>query len=89
MDWFGSNIGKKCKGARYTEARAVITNGTKDISIVSPSGVKLIQPVSSDRVVKTTGAGDTLTGAIIALMLRGKSIEEAVRWGVLASKMTV
>ena len=56
---------------------------------MSPSGVKLIQPVSSDRVVKTTGAGDTLTGAIIALMLRGKSIEEAVRWGVLASKMTV
>jgi sugar/nucleoside kinase (ribokinase family) len=45
--------------------------------------------VKSSCVVKTTGAGDTLTGAICALLLQGYSLEEALRLGTLASKMTV
>ena len=89
LKWFGENIGKKCKGQCYTEVNALITNGTKDMLLISPSEVKSVTPLNSKHVVKTTGAGDTLTGTICSLLLRGKSIEEAVRWGMVASKMTV
>ena len=39
--------------------------------------------------MKTTGAGDTLTGSICALLLKGYALEDAVKIGSLASKMTV
>lgn len=45
--------------------------------------------MKSSCVVKTTGAGDTLTGAISALLLKGYSLEEALKLGTVASKMTV
>lgn len=40
-------------------------------------------------VVDTTGAGDTFCGAFVAEMARGASIEEAVRYGVVASALAV
>jgi sugar/nucleoside kinase (ribokinase family) len=45
--------------------------------------------VKSNCVIKTTGAGDTLTGAICALLLRGYQLEDALKLGTIASKMTV
>jgi len=39
--------------------------------------------------VKTTGAGDTMTGALSSFLLKGYNIEEAIKMACIASKMTV
>lgn len=88
--WFAQNVGSLTKNRRYTPVNTIITNGDEKIRIISSSGeVKELAPVKSKSVVKTTGAGDTLTGAICALLLRGYTLEDALKLGTIASKMTV
>lgn len=41
------------------------------------------------RVVDTTGAGDAFVGAVVAVLARGESLREAVRWGVAAGSAAV
>ena len=88
--WFSQNVGSLSKNRHYTPVNTIITNGYENIRIISIDGqVKELTPVKSQKVVKTTGAGDTLTGSIVALLLKGYKLEEAMRMGIIASKMTV
>jgi sugar/nucleoside kinase (ribokinase family) len=88
--WFAKNVGSQRKNNKYTSVNTIITNGDASIKIITADGCFTeLKPVISDKVVKTTGAGDTLTGAICALLLRGYTIENALKLGTIASKMTV
>jgi sugar/nucleoside kinase (ribokinase family) len=88
--WFSQNVGSLKKNHSYTSVNTIITNGEEKIRIISSNGeVKELTPVKSNCLVKTTGAGDTLTGAICALLLRGYTLEDALKLGTIASKMTV
>lgn len=40
-------------------------------------------------MIKTTGAGDTMTGAISSFLMKGYDIDKAVKLASIASKMTV
>lgn len=41
------------------------------------------------KVVKTTGAGDTLTGSLVSLMLRGKTVQESLVYATAASRLSL
>lgn len=74
-DWFAKNVGSQRQNNKYTPVNTIITNGDDKIRIISKEGgVKELRPVKSNCVIKTTGAGDTLTGAICALLLRGYTL---------------
>lgn len=88
--WFAKNVGSERKNNKYTDVNTIITNGDEKIRyITSDGGFNELKPVKSNCVIKTTGAGDTLTGAICALLLRGYKLEDALKLGTIASKMTV
>lgn len=73
--WFAKNVGSERRNNKYTPINTIITNGDDKIRIISShGGIKELKPVKSNCVIKTTGAGDTLTGAICALLLRGYSL---------------
>jgi sugar/nucleoside kinase (ribokinase family) len=41
------------------------------------------------KIVKSTGAGDTLTGALVSMLLRGKSTEEGLKYAMMASRLSL
>jgi len=42
-----------------------------------------------EKIVKSTGAGDTLTGALVSMLLRGKSVQEGLKYATLASRLSL
>lgn len=46
-------------------------------------------PAATANVINLSGAGDTLTGAFTATLIRGASAEEALAVGVAAAKVSV
>ncbi|MBO3737839.1 PfkB family carbohydrate kinase [Actinoplanes flavus] len=49
----------------------------------------LLVPLTDEKTVDTTGAGDALTAALTAALLRGRPPEEAARYAVAAAGVTV
>ena len=45
--------------------------------------------VKSDKVKNTIGAGDTLSGTVCSMLLKGKSAEQALKYGIVASKFNI
>ncbi|MBW4024629.1 MAG: ribokinase [Proteobacteria bacterium] len=72
------------RGARA----AIVTLGDAG-SLLAMSGRSLHLPAVPARAVDTTGAGDTLTGAIAAAVAAGFSMERALRLGQAAAAHTV
>jgi ribokinase len=66
--------------------RVVLTLGERGVRIL-PEGTEL--PAIPARVVDTTGAGDALAGATAAALAEGKSLEEAIGWGIATSSLAV
>ena len=74
----------------YTDVCAVITRGAEGFTVVRrDASVKEHAVVASEKVKKTAGAGDTFTGAICSIFLRGGDFSSALEAAKVASRMTV
>lgn len=67
----------------------VITLGAAGSFAVGPDGTELRVPAVPAHVIDTTGAGDTLVGALATGSAKGLSLEESLRWGTAAAAITV
>lgn len=66
----------------------ILTVGANGACVGTSDGIAWHRPPSVE-VVDTTGAGDTFCGAFASELARGASIDDAVRYGVLASALSV
>ncbi len=64
----------------------VLSLGSRGVRIL-PGDVAL--PAIPARVVDTTGAGDALAGAAASALAEGRTLEEAVEWGIAAASLSV
>lgn len=56
--------------------RAIITNGSDNVEIVtSDNNERYMKVIKSDKVKNTIGAGDTFSGTFCSMLLKGKSEE--------------
>lgn len=74
----------------HTSVNTIITRDSNDITVISREGEwENIKIVKSDKVKKLSGAGDTFTGTLCSMLLRGESTQTAIKYSVLASKLTI
>ena len=73
---------------RFPDATCVLTLG-RDGAVCLADGARLRQPVFPAKSVDTTGAGDTFTGFFLSEVLRGGSLEEAMRLASQAAAVAV
>lgn len=68
----------------------VLTAGREGLALVSSKKIRTFVPdtVPEEEVVGTTGAGDTLTAAMISSLLKGREMEEALQYGLRAAAET-
>ncbi|TIN19557.1 MAG: carbohydrate kinase, partial [Mesorhizobium sp.] len=74
---------------RLSLTAGVITAGSAPVLGFDRSGVFAIDPPSPRRVADVTGAGDALTGATVAALLRGLPLRRALREGVAAAMLAI
>lgn len=67
----------------------VVTAGSAPVLGFDPGGVFEIEPPAPRRVADVTGAGDALTGATVAALLRGLPLRTALREGVAAAMLAI
>ncbi|RWK08698.1 carbohydrate kinase family protein [Mesorhizobium sp.] len=70
-------------------AGGVITAGSAPVLGFDQSGVFAIDPPAPRQVADVTGAGDALTGATVAALLRGLPLRAALREGVAAAMLAI
>ena len=51
--------------------------------------IQMVPVTRCGKIVKSTGAGDTLTGALVSMLLRGKSTEEGLKYAMMASRLSL
>ncbi len=74
---------------KATGSPVVVTRGSRGATITDDQGTRLVEPPRGIDVVDTTGAGDTLCGALAAELARGLPLPEAVRHAVSAATLSV
>jgi ribokinase len=82
--------------ATVAAARRVLDQGPRLIALAVPDGNLFVWPdgalhlpLTSDKVVDTTGGGDAFIAGLTASLLRGEGPPAAARWAVAASAATV
>jgi ribokinase len=73
---------------RRGPARIAITLGAAGAVIASEAGIEEIEARAAE-TVDTTGAGDTLCGAMVAALAHGETFVDAVKYGVNAASLAV
>lgn len=68
--------------------KLIVTLGSKGVKYYDGNEIKLI-PSNKVNVVDTTGAGDTFCGGLAAALVRGDSIEDAIKFANKAASFTV
>lgn len=71
---------------------AVVTTLGADGALLAPGAGSALETVAAqpvEKVVDTTGAGDAFAGAFAAALVAGRSLPDAVRWGVIAGGQAV
>lgn len=48
-----------------------------------------VEPLASEKIVDTNGAGDAFVGGYLAKLVLGKSTKEAVEYGIAAAKIVI
>jgi ribokinase len=70
--------------------KLIVTQGAKGVSFFSDEASGLQQvPALKTQAVDTTGAGDTFNGAFAVAISQGLEIEEAIKFAVIASHLSV
>lgn len=69
--------------------RGVITAGGSATVAFDDTGLVILQPPAPRRVADVTGAGDALAGATTVALLRGLSLESALREGIAAAVLAI
>lgn len=67
----------------------VITRGKRELIAFSGDTIVSLQPPVVDDVADVTGAGDSLAAGVLAALLAGHDLAEAVRHGAAAAAITV
>lgn len=67
----------------------VITRGKRELIAFSGDTTVSLQPPVVDEIADVTGAGDSLAAGILAALLAGHDLAEAVRHGAAAAAITV
>lgn len=67
----------------------VITRGKRELIAFSHDAIVSLQPPIVDNVADVTGAGDSVAAGVLAALLAGHDLREAVRHGVAAAAITV
>ncbi|WP_420880850.1 ribokinase [Rhodococcus sp. (in: high G+C Gram-positive bacteria)] len=70
-------------------AAVVVTLGADGAVLVRAGAVTEVPAVAVERVTDPTGAGDTFAGALADALVRGESLEDAVRWAAEAAAIAV
>jgi ribokinase len=73
----------------HTLATIVLTLGAEGAAVDSGSGVTMVRAIAADRVLDTTGAGDSFTAALAVALVGGESLESAVLRGSAAGSHAV
>ncbi len=78
---------KKRVGEKNLELSVVLTAGREGLALISSKSFCTFVPdrIPEEEVIGTTGAGDTLTAAMIYSLLRGGEMKEAVQYGLQAA----
>lgn len=85
-----NNINDLIKKVRkHNILNTIVTLGEKGSLLINNKTSLIVPPLYKVKVVDTTGAGDELTGTIIAMIIKGKSIEEALVYANFASLMSI
>jgi len=69
--------------------RVVVTLGERGAVAADAAGCRHHAAVTVPRVVDTTAAGDTFLGALAVLLAEGRSLDEAVQWGIRAAALCI
>jgi len=67
----------------------VVTAGSAPVLGFDGSGIFAVDPPAPRRVADVTGAGDALTGATVAALLRGLPLRAALREGAAAAMLAI
>ena len=75
---------------RLVDVKSIVTNKSKQIKLILNDGQVEMMPVPAcGKIIKTTGAGDTLTGTLASMLCRGKPIRSSLRYAIAASEMSI
>ena len=85
---FGGNNKLEDLLRKYKE-KLIVTLGEKGVVCCLSDGNILQVPCRKSNVVDTTGAGDTLNGALAAQIAEGVSLKKALRFANIAAGMSV
>lgn len=66
----------------------LVTIGSQGVLLVNGDGA-VVYPTTDKKPVDTTAAGDTMNGAFLVALAEGKTIEEALRFGNMASSIAI
>jgi ribokinase len=71
-----------------TGAAVLITLGARGALLLEPGGEPQLLPATKVDVVDTTGAGDTVNGALAAELAAGRALRDAVRFALAAAALS-
>jgi ribokinase len=71
-----------------TGAAVLVTLGAKGALLLEPGGSPIRLPATRVEVVDTTGAGDTVNGALAAELAADRSLEDAARFALTAAALS-
>jgi ribokinase len=71
-----------------TGAAVLVTLGAAGALLLEPGGSPVRLPATRVDVVDTTGAGDTVNGALAAELAAGRSLEDAARFALTAAALS-
>lgn len=75
--------------AARTGGAVIITRGSRGSLVVDAGQLLAVEPVRAERVVDTTGAGDSFTAALAVALAEGRTLAEATRFASFAGAHTV
>ncbi len=68
---------------------AVITDSEKDVLVMEEGKIAFVPVHKSEQVVSTMGCGDALFAGLIHALHKGKTLQEAVSFGIRMSSITI